>query len=632
VRDRNDNLQFIMITDYDEAKITAEYASVHSLVIQTEAPYIAEMVRSEMVKYFGNAAYTDGLQVYTTIDSKLQTAANQSLRDALLAYQRRHGYRGVEKNVDPYSGTSADDMTNWDAILSDVPKVSGLQAAIVFEVDDQDVYAYTDEGNVAYIPWEKLNWARRYISENQVGPELQKASDILKVGDIIRITPGRTGCTWLAQIPEVSGALVALRPDDGAVLSLTGGFDFYHSKFNRVIQAKRQPGSSFKPFIYTAALDKGYTTASIINDAPVVFDAPGLEDTWRPENYSGKFFGPTRLRVALIHSRNLVSIRLLRDIGIGYAVRYVTRFGFKRADLPRNLSLALGSGAITPMDLATGYAVFANNGHRVQPYFVDHILGPNNEVILQANPARVCRVCPEPGEDQKAAPSTDEKTQADAPAPPVEPVDATTASPVATPAAQSISGRQQALMLPGKYWDGMENIDGPPQLRRAERVLSPQTVFLTNTMLRDVIRRGTGRRALQLGRKDLEGKTGTTNDQRDAWFSGFNRNIVTISWVGFDNPKPLGSHETGAIAALPMWTEFMRTALHGMAETPLEQPPGLVSVRIDAKTGHPASADNKNAIFEYFRADHVPKSNNVSGNNTPTQNDTNSENITEQLF
>ena len=544
---------------------------------------------------------------------------------------RRHGYRGIEKHVDLFTSTEADDMSTWDAILRKIPKVSGLQSALVFDVDDKAVYAYTDQGNVAYIPWEKINWARRYLTENQLGPKVEKASDILSVGDIIRITPGRSGCTWLAQVPKVAGAIVSLRPDDGAVLALSGGFDFYQSKFNRVIQAKRQPGSSFKPFIYTAALDKGYTTASIINDAPVVFKAPGLEDTWRPENYSGKFFGPTRLRVALTKSRNLVSIRLLRDIGIGYAVRYVSRFGFHSADLPRDLSLALGSGSLTPMALATGYSVFANNGHRVHPYFIDHILGPNNEVVLQANPARVCHVCPEPTEETKpASPKPDAKQLAENS--PEETGQNALANIGPTLPTQAAPLKQQALMLPGKYWKGMENIEGPPNLHRAKRVLSPQTVFLTNTMLRDVIRHGTGRRALQLGRKDLAGKTGTTNDQRDAWFSGFNRNIVTISWVGFDNPKPLGSHETGAIAALPMWVDFMRPALKGTPEMPLEEPPSLVSVRIDAKTGLPTSADNKNAIFEFFRANHVPKRNNSANANTPAQNSNTSENITEQLF
>ena len=627
------DLQFISSEEFEIAINTLDDASVHSQIIETEAPYIAEMVRGEVVKYFGNAAYTAGLQVYTTLVPKLQAAANLSLRNALLAYEERHGYRGIEKHIDPFTSTEPDDMATWDILLNEVPNINGLQSALIFDIDEdeQAVYAYTDQGNIAFIPWEKLNWARRYLTENQRGPELEKVSDILKLGDIIRITPDRTGCTSLAQMPNVAGAIVSLHPDDGAVLALTGGYDFYQSKFNRVIQARRQPGSSFKPFIYTAALDKGYTAASIINDAPVVFDAPGLEDTWRPENYSGKFYGPTRLRQALIKSRNLVSIRLLRDIGIGYAVRYATRFGFRRADLPRDLSLSLGSGSLTPMEIATGYSVFANNGHRVQPYFIDHILGPNNELILQANPMRVCRDCPEAIKNvESTIPTTDNnETSSDKSNENIndKPNDALTTLPV-----QTASIKQHSLMLEGQYWDGMENIEGPLNLRRAERILSPQTAFLTNTMLRDVIRFGTGRRALALRRKDLAGKTGTTNDQRDAWFTGFNRNVVTISWVGFDNPKPLGHRETGAIAALPMWIDYMRVALNGMEEIPLEQPAGLVSMRIDAKTGLPTSADNKDATFEFFRADRIPQRPTNNATRTPTQNSNTPENITEQLF
>ena len=625
------DLHFISADEYEIAINTLDDASVHSQTIETEAPYIAEMVRSEMVKYFGSTAYTAGLQVYTTIDPKLQTAANQSLRNALLAYEQRHGYRGIEKHVDPFTSIDPDDMSTWDSLLNEIPNINGLQSALVFEIDEDErsVYAYTDQGNIAFIPWEKLNWARRYLTENQRGPELEKVSDILTLGDIIRITPERTGCTSLAQLPKVSGAIVSLHPDDGAVLALSGGYDFYQSKFNRVIQARRQPGSSFKPFIYTAALDKGYTAASIINDAPVVFDAPGLEDTWRPENYSGKFYGPTRLRQALVKSRNLVSIRLLRDIGIGYAVRYVTRFGFRRADLPRDLSLSLGSGAITPMEIATGYSVFANSGHHVQSHFISHILGPNNELILQANPLRVCRECPEPVEiEAETKPAKDNKelsTDADSN------IKSIPLNTIETLPIQTAPIKQHPLMLEGQYWNGMENIEGPLRQRRAERVLSPQTAFLTNTMLRDVIRYGTGRRALQLRRKDLAGKTGTTNDQRDAWFTGFNRNVVTISWVGFDNPKPLGHKETGAIAALPMWIDYMRVALQGVEEIPLEQPPGLVSMRIDAKTGKPTSADNKDATFEYFRADRIPQRP-TNNTNRANEKNNNPENITEQLF
>ncbi|MCW9024424.1 MAG: penicillin-binding transpeptidase domain-containing protein, partial [Gammaproteobacteria bacterium] len=412
------------------------------------------------------------------------------------------------------------------------------------------------------------------------------------------------------QIPRVAGALVSLRSQDGATEALVGGFDYYHSKFNRVTQAQRQPGSSFKPFVYTAALDKGYTAASIINDAPVVFDAPGLEDTWRPENYSGKFYGPTRLRQALFKSRNLVSIRLLRDIGIGYTIRYASRFGFNPSGLPRDLSLALGSGAVTPYELATGYAVFSNGGYKIEPYLIDHIRGFGDQVVELTQPQQVCSAC----ELARQAESQSDETE---------------------PATKQTIPKD--WKLPDSYAElTKEELaqvrQGPQPVREAERVLNPQTAFLMNTMLRDVVKQGTGRRAQVLKRTDLAGKTGTTNDQRDAWFTGFNGEVVTIAWVGFDNPQPLGDRETGARAALPMWIDYMRVALDNRPETPLTQPPGLVSVRIDPETGELANANHANAIFEYFRTDRVPS--HEAETNIPSNNgqEPESSNITEQLF
>ncbi|MEJ2143179.1 MAG: transglycosylase domain-containing protein [Gammaproteobacteria bacterium] len=389
---RMHELEFIDDEAYQLAMESEDEASVHGQDIDIEAPYVAEMVRSVMLEKYGHKAYTEGLKVYTTVESRHQKVANDALRQALLEYDRRHGYRGtlghvelledvlpVERgqteeaqDIDPEEQPQSEDNVSfkdefdvWREVLRKHNSAGNLTPAIVFQVDGQSVYAYTEDEKVVYIPWEKLNWARRYVDDTHMGPVLENAGDVLAEGDIIYITPdSKPGCSWLAQLPTVGGSLVALRPEDGSLQAAVGGFDFYESKFNRVVQAKRQPGSSFKPFIYTAALDKGYTAASVINDAPVVFEAPGLEDTWRPENYSGKFYGPTRLRQALIKSRNLVSIRLMRDIGIGYSLRYVERFGFDRKSLPRDLSLALGSGAVTPLELAQGYAVFANGGYR----------------------------------------------------------------------------------------------------------------------------------------------------------------------------------------------------------------------------------------------------------------------------
>lgn len=710
---------YIFEEDYQKAMVLPDEAGVHGQVIDVDAPYVAEMVRAEMLERFGNDAYTLGYKVYTTLDSRLQTAANKALRETLLAYDRRHGYKGVIKHVDLFDGIPDEppedepvlvkhagqegeageataetpfeakpEQDYWDYVLRDIPKVGNLEPALVLQVNKEDVYAYAKD-RMVYIPWEKLEWARRYIDDNQVGPELRSAREILKAGDVIMIAEAEAGCSWLAQEPKVAGALISLNPHDGALLALGGGFDYYASKFNRAIQANRQPGSSFKPFIYTAALDKGYTAASLINDAPVVFDAPGLEDTWRPENYSGKFYGPTRLRKALINSRNLVSIRLLRSIGIGYATNYIKRFGFKRPALPRDLSLALGSGTLTPMELATGYTVFANGGFKVEPYYIDYIVDPDDRIIKLAQPVQVCVPCVEAIEKQRAeeveakareealaaqqlqAEQQDQQTSA-APEPPsansvaLTPLDLTDEAgaegpgegavaeereQMIGPQETSVLGEQVEELKPSRLipklvdiriedeyptvWLGENSepipFEGPLPIRVAPRVLSPQTRFLITTMMRDVIRFGTGRRALSLRRSDLAGKTGTTNDQRDAWFSGFNGDVVTVSWVGFDTPHPLGAKETGARAALPMWVDYMGEALKGRPETPLEQPPGVVTVRIDEETGKLVSAESPDAIFEYFLSDQVPEEEVAPGSDDPGAPSTPS-NITEQLF
>jgi len=653
VLSRMRDLSFITQFDYDEAFSVVDDATIHGQNLEVEAPYIAEMVRREMVKRYGNAVYTGGFQVYTTVDSKLQIAANEALRLALHGYDRRHGYRGTVGHVELFNFEFETDEEYWDSILAEQPRQGDLMPAIVFQVEEQSAYAYTADGRVVFMDWPQLEWARRYIDEFNTGPKLDKAEQILATGDVIYVVPAKKGCSYLAQVPIVTGALVSLKSEDGAVQSLVGGFDFYQSKFNRVIQAKRQPGSSFKPFIYSAALDKGFTASSIINDAPVVFDAPGLEDTWRPENYTGKWYGETRLRTALIKSRNLVSIRLLRDIGIGYAVRYATRFGFNRSSLPRDLSLALGSGSITPLELASGFTVFANGGFKVQPYFIDYILDSDKKVVMIEQRNEVCVKCVEEMEaklkfekEQEEAQLVEASSQEivveeGKPQSGVEnlqtkikaaEVDSAMNADALNPAAKNET-EKEGLPLDTQTTTA-ETVfikqTGPQLLKVAPRVISPQTAFLMDTMMRDVIRYGTGRRALSLRRKDLAGKTGTTNDQRDAWFSGFNGNVVTITWVGFDNPRPLGSRETGAIAALPMWNAYMARALRGTPETSLVQPANIVSVRIDKVTGLPATPNSTDTMFEYFLEDQVPSDSSV-GRTISGTNDGASE-ITEQLF
>ena len=623
-------LDAISQLDYDEAISTDVHASVHGLDVDLDAPYVAEMVRTEMVKRFGTAAYTEGYQVYTTVDTTAQRAANLALQNDLLAYDRRHGYRGIEGHVD--IDLTDNEFIAWDNALNDYPTSGNLTSAIVIQLEEQAAWAYTQDARVVYLPWEQLEWARKYVDDNHVGPELKTSSDVLKVGDIIYTASAKPGCSWLAKKPTVAGALISLIPHDGAIKALVGGFDFYDSKFNRVVQAKRQPGSSFKPFIYAAAIDKGFTAASIINDAPVVFDAPGLEDTWRPENYSGHFYGPTRLRQALIKSRNLVSIRLLRDIGIGYATRYASQFGFNRKSLPRDLSLALGSGALTPMELATGYTVFANGGYKVEPYLIDHIRSSHGKIIMLANVETVCVACIEEQEARKKAREEKENNQ-----PPQEKAKDQEAilTDEEKQQLQLEIDEVKSLLASLEIDERSQVLQGPLPRKVAKRVMPPQTSFLINTMMRDVIRYGTGRGALSLKRMDLAGKTGTTNDQRDAWFTGFNQDIVSIAWVGFDNPRPLGERETGARAALPMWIDYMREALRGVPEKQLVQPEGIVSVRIDTESGQLANSDSPVTMFEYFRADHIPTRSSEARRTVPDTEDGTiipSGDITKDLF
>lgn len=638
-------LEFIDDETYQTALLATDMAQVHGQDIELEAPYIAEMVRTKMVARYGSEAYTGGYSVYTTINTVRQQAANKALRNALLGYDRRHGYRGhigffdlnaseEEKNSDENSSLlvdeepeieELDELDIWRKELNKISKFGNLVPSLVFQVNEKEAYAYTAENKVVHLPWEHIEWARTYIDDNAVEANLTSAHERLKEGDVIYTVPSKTpGCSWLAQKPTVGGALVSLVPEDGSVAALSGGFDYYESKFNRVIQAQRQPGSSFKPFIYTAALEKGYTPASIIADAPVVFDAPGLEDTWRPENYSGKIYGDTRLRVALIKSINLVSIRLLRDIGIGYAIRYIKRFGFTRKMMPRDLSLALGSGSLTPYDLAKGYTVFANGGYRVKPYFIDYVVGPKGIIVFMEQPERVCRDC----RKEKISENKDEVKQKN------ENLQNKVVKKIVAPS--TLPDLSESFLASMDESERIQVSQGPAQIKLAKQVLSPQTAFLINTMMRDVIRFGTGRRALVLGRKDLAGKTGTTNDQRDAWFTGFNADLATIAWVGFDTPRPLGDRETGARAALPMWVDYMRDALLGVKEKELEQPSGLVSVRIDPKTGQLANSTTKDAIFEFFLADQVPTEQTDTVENEQTNTDIPVENrpadITEDIF
>ncbi len=540
-------LDFIDSATYKTALEEADGAVLHRVQAGVRAPYVAEMVRDEMVRRYGQEAYTSGFDVVTTLDSERQAAADRALRKALLAYGRRHGYRGPEGHVD-LAGIEEEALPD---LLQDHADVGGLEAGLVTAVDERSVWIFLRSQGLIAIDWDGLAWARSYKSVDSMGKPPGTAADVLAVGDVIRVESHDEGEWRLAQLPDVQGALVSLHPDDGAIVALSGGFDYYRSKFNRAVQAKRQPGSSFKPMIYSAALEQGYTPASIINDAPVVFDDDALEATWRPENYSGRFYGPTRLREALFRSRNLVSIRILRAIGADYAAQYAERFGFQSSQLPRDLTLALGSASATPLQMARSFAVFANGGYLIEPYFIQRIHNAEGDVIYRQEPEVVCPDCP------------------------------------------------------GSLETILDN--GEQQLKLAQAVITPQNAWLMNSMLQDVIQRGTGTRARSLGRTDLGGKTGTTNDQKDAWFCGYNPSLVAVAWVGFDKLEPLGRGETGGRAALPMWIDYMGSALGGRDQQRRAQPGGLVAVRIDPTTGLLADSGQSDAIFETFRAEFVPR-------------------------
>jgi penicillin-binding protein 1A len=568
------DLDFISRAEYDLAMEKGITAKLHTAPSEVEAPYVAEMARAEAVNRYGLDAYTNGYSITTTIDSHLQTAANQALRQAIQAYDKRHGYRGVAGHMEIRDTTSEQEMLD---ALAQQPDAADLTKAVVTKVGEQSAEVFTQQGERLTLDWNALKWASAYVNHDVKQAPPKQASEILSTGDQIylyrEVPDDGEPFLRLAQVPEVAGALVAIAPDNGAIKSLVGGYDFYQSKFNRVIQAKRQPGSGFKAFIYSAALEAGFTPASIINDAPVVFEDNALEAAWRPENYSGKFFGPTRLRYGLTHSRNLVSIRLLRKMGVEFAIRYASRFGFDTRDLPHDLSLALGSGAVSPLQMGTGYTVLANGGYYVPPHIIDSIYNDKGEVLYQANPVQVC--------DAQMLEAFNQQQETDKAAIKTNAVD----SP---PSEQAESQSKQPL-------------------RCAKRAISEQNQYLMNSMLRDVIQYGTGRRARVLGRKDIAGKTGTTNDQRDAWFNGFNYHMVAITWLGFDNVDPLGRGEVGGTAALPAWIDFMRVALNGIKEKVPEMPPGMVTMKIDVDTGQPVGAGDSNAMFEVFEAKNAPK-------------------------
>lgn len=611
-------LKYISREDYDGAMGEHPRASLHGANIETEAPYVAEMVRADMLERYGREAYTDGYLVTTTVDSRLQTAANRAVRQALLEYDRRHGYRGPIGQV---SLSLEHPEQELERLLDPYRDTSNLIPGVVTGIEDTTARVYLGGLGEVTVAWAGLAWARPFIDENTTGPAPETAAQVLAVGDIVRLMQLADGSWQLGQLPEAQASLVAMDPRDGAVSALVGGYDYYQSKYNRAIQAQRQPGSSFKPFIYSAALANGFTTASIINDAPVVFEDATLEGSWRPENYSGRFFGPTRMREALVRSRNMVSIRLLRAVGISKTLGHLEAFGFERSELPRDLSLALGSANLTPLQMASGYSVLASGGYRTEPYYTQRVQLVAGDIIFEAKPLVVCPGCTE---SPVTEPGVEQDTGSDAVAgqPPAiinddfglfpAPGSELEPSPIEQPVQLEVNNLETSL-VDGDYADqGLVDM--------APLAVDPQNVYLVYDMMRSVIQRGTGVRAYrELKRQDIAGKTGTTNDRRDAWFSGFNADLVATAWVGFDQERSLGRREEGGRTALPLWIYFMREALAGTREHPLEPPAGLVTVRIDPQTGKLAAAGDRNAIFETFRENMLPGKSTNSDENSGDQ-------------
>ena len=536
---------------YLEALAEPVDVRLHIPTPELNAPYVAEMVRAEMVGRYGSEAYTEGFRVYTTVPSDLQSFANRAVQLGLQTYDQRHGYRGPEAR---YRGQTRD---TWQQRLADHRSIGGLLPAIVTELTDQGIQVLTSQGEEP-VAWETMKWARPYLDTDNVGDWPKRPEDVVQTGDVVRVLRQPDGSLSFTQLPTAQTALVSLAPQDGAILALVGGFSFEQSNYNRVIQARRQPGSSFKPFLYSAALDRGYTPATLVNDAPIVYHDSSMDEAWRPKNDNNTFLGPIRLREALYRSRNLVSIRLLQNIGIQYALNYMDRFGFPRENLPRDLSLALGTAALTPMEITVGWSAFANGGYKVSPYLIQRVENRDGDIIFQANPVRA----PRPGE-----------------------------TVVQTAEVQPVSGT-----------DAKEDT----QPRIAEQIVDPRTAYILDSMLKDVIIKGTGRRAMALERDDLAGKTGTTNDSKDAWFTGYNGDYVTTVWAGFDQPESLGRWEYGGTVALPIWMNFMGPALSGKPSHSLPEPGGLLSLRIDPITGRAASAATPNAYFEIFKAEDSP--------------------------
>ena len=523
--------------EHRPAKAAPITAAQFNPEIDLPAPYPAEWVRQQLEERYGADLYS-GFVAYTTLDAKQQAAAQRAVRTGLMKYDRRHGYRGPEGRADPEAPAA-------DA-LADYTLVSGLEPAVVVEVEERAIAVRRQNDAIVSIEWDELRWARAFLGTDALGRLPREAADVAAVGDVVRIEPSEDG--WrLSQVPEIQGALVSLDPRTGAVRALVGGWNFHARQFNHALQGSRQPGSGFKPFVYSAALEQGVTPATVFWDAPLVFEDANLETTYRPRNDSGDYRGPMPLRRALYQSRNAVSIRVMQRIGATPIIDHASQFGFDAGTMPKNTQLAIGGGTMTlaPIDMATGYAAFANGGFRIEPHIIARVERLDGRVVLEPRHPQVCDPC--------------EASETDQPTP-----------------------------------------DPPP------RAISERNAFIMDSMLRDVIRRGTGRRARVLDRADIAGKTGTTDLARDNWFNGYHPNLVATTWVGFSDQRPTGEREYGSNTALPIWIDYMREALADEPEVTRPMPQGVVSVKVVPGRGAAAPGD-PNAIFEYFFDDKAPR-------------------------
>lgn len=587
--------QYITKAEYQQAIAEPNHAYAHEQPIEVDAPYLAEMVRRQVLDRLGNDALTEGYVVKTTVLASRQQAAVQALRDGLIAYDHRHGWRGPEAHQDLPDNAGKQD---YERVLSSYASVSGMQPGLVISSDATTAVVYLADADKVKLDLAAVSWARPHINDDRVGAAPRSVDSVLKRGDIIRLSRNPKGDWQLDQIPAAQAALTSINPEDGAIEALVGGFNFGRSKFNRAVMAARQPGSSFKPYLYSAAFERGFTPASIINDAPLALPDPSRPGgIWTPSNDDSKFAGPMRLREALVESKNLVSVRLLDAIGVSYAREYATRFGFSLDALPPNLTMALGTASVSPMSMARGYAVFANGGYLVTPYFISEIDDRNGKPVYLANPARACRDCQERLLDTSPPgppPANMIKTPAN------DIVSAGTSAPAES---SSVVGLGEAV-LPA---DVHNEATHPPVL--APRVIGPRNDYLITSLMKGVIQapHGTGGAARVLHRTDLAGKTGSTNDHRDAWFAGFNTDLSTAVWVGFDDYASLGRGEFGAKAALPIWIDYMGAVLKDLPEGSLPMPPGISTVLINSDSGLPTSASDPNSMSEIFKVEDVDR-------------------------